>query len=267
MLGNKKIMARVLIIFISLLCLFSGCESLNKSGTKADDNSLRIGVSPTYAPIIYKQGEEIVGLEADLGMELAKYLGRPAKLVVLDWEDQIPALLDKRIDIIMSGMSITKKREYQIAFTIPYFRTGQMALLGTREILSLQTGYYTLVAQSAGLNIGVIKGTTGETFVNKNFRRAKGIISYTTSEGAVKAMKWNKIDLLIYDSPNILMLGAKYEADGLKPLYALLTEEYLAWGIRKTDADLVASANKFLIELEKSGKLDTIVKRWIPIPD
>lgn len=267
MLGNKKTIISMLIVIFSFLCFLAGCESLNKSGTKDDENSLRIGVTPTYPPLIYRQGDDIIGLEADLGIALAKYLGKSVQFVTLAWGDQIPALLDKKIDIIMSGMSITRAREYEIAFTIPYFRTGQMALLGTREILVRQSGYHTLLAQSAGLNFGVIKDTTGEAFVKKNFRRAKGIISYSTSEQAVRALKWNKIDLFIYDSPNILFLAAKHESDGFKPLLSLLTEEYLAWGVRKNDAVLLESANNFLVELEKSGNLDTIVKRWIPIPD
>jgi len=262
---KTKILAVILILAFS--CMLSACESLKKSEVKQDVNVLRVGVTPDSPPLIYKQGEEIIGLEADLAMALAKYLGKQAVFVDLRWGDQIPALQEKKIDIIMSGMSITKAREYDISFAMPYFRTGQMALFGDSGILSLQKSYHTLLAQVPGLRIGVIRGTTGETFVKRYFRRARDIISYTNPENAMTAMKWKKIDVFIYDMPTILMLTAKHQADGFKPMLSLLTEEYFAWGIRKNDPDLLAAANKFLVEFEEKGDLDTIVKKWIPLPE
>jgi ABC-type amino acid transport substrate-binding protein len=43
-----------------------------------------------------------------------------------------------------------------------------------------------------------------------------------------------------------------------------LTDEYLAWGIRKTDPELKASADRFLESISKSGQLESIVRRWLP---
>lgn len=225
---------------------------------------LRVGVSTNAPPLIYKQGAEIVGLEAELAKEFAKFLGKSHRFVEVKWEDQIPALLNNRTDIIMAGMSITKMREVRISFSVPYFRTGQMALIHRKDKNRFPQGYYGILGQAIVLRIGVVKGTTGENFVRKNFGSAKKISSFETSKSAVDALLQRSIDMLIHDGPIVLMLAAEAESAGLTVLPSLMTEEYLAWGIRKNDVALLDSANSFLDKLQKEGRLDKIVKRWIP---
>ena len=221
-------------------------------------------MSTNSPPVIYKQGQQIVGLEAELAREFAKYLGRSLHFVELKWEDQIPALLGNQIDIIMSGMSMTKMRQIRIAFSEPYFRTGQMALIHRKSRDRFSHGYYSILAWSVQLKLGVVKATTGEFFVRKRLSRAKKISSFATSKEAVKALKYREVDMVIHDAPMILMLAAENESEGLIPLPSLLTEEYLAWGIRKNDVELLESANTFIKTLRNDGRLNSIVNRWIP---
>jgi hypothetical protein len=61
----------------------------------------------------------------------------------------------------------------------------------------------------------------------------------------------------------IYMLASENEAD-LVPLSSLLTEEYLAWGVRKNDVELLKAANSFIEALRNDGRLASIVDRWIP---
>ena len=89
-----------------------------------DPNALRVGISTNAPPLIFKQGSEIVGLEAELAKKFGDYLGKSVAFIELPWEEQIPALLANKTDIIMSGMSITKMRQVRIEFSRPYFRTG-----------------------------------------------------------------------------------------------------------------------------------------------
>jgi ABC-type amino acid transport substrate-binding protein len=46
-----------------------------------------------------------------------------------------------------------------------------------------------------------------------------------------------------------------------------LSEEYLAWGIRKNDVTLLEAANNFIDKMTKEDQLDPIINRWIPLPD
>ena len=96
---------------IILLMLIAGCAQPSKSppdSKPADDAVLKVGVSTTSPPFVFKQSGEIVGLDAELAREFSSFIGKKLRFVELKWVDQIPALLDKRTDIIMSGMTIRK---------------------------------------------------------------------------------------------------------------------------------------------------------------
>jgi ABC-type amino acid transport substrate-binding protein len=255
----------VLIFFFSNLCLLSGCTSSNQQATRStvippDKNILRVGVSPNSPPLIYKQSGKIVGLEADFAKELANHLGKSLRFVELEWKDQIRALLDNRIDIIMSGMTRTSLREVRIAFTTPYFKSGQMALIRREDLARFRTGFFSLATSSA---IGAIKDTTGEYFVQSRFSSVDKKL-FSTSKSAVKALIKKEIDIFIHDAPMILYLASENETNGLTALFALLTKEDLAWGIRKDNVELLDSVNSFLQNPHNEKKLKQMIQYWIP---
>jgi ABC-type amino acid transport substrate-binding protein len=70
--------------------------------------------------------------------------------------------------------------------------------------------------------------------------------------------------VFIHDAPMIMMMAAKHQAEGVKPLPFMLNEEYLAWGLRKGDAALADAANAFIDQAKRDGTLISIVQRWIP---
>jgi ABC-type amino acid transport substrate-binding protein len=257
----------ILLYFLTILSLISACgttSSKSIADIKPDKNILRVGVSTDAPPLIYKQGEKVVGLEAELAQEFAQYLGKSVRFIEVEWKDQIPALLDNRTDIIMSGMSVTKMRLIRISFSEPYYKTGQMVLLHKRNNDRIPLDYYGIKAASIILRIGVVKGTTGETFVLDRFGDAKKITPFDTSQKAVDALLNNSIDILIHDGPIILMLASENDSKGLTTSKFHLTEEYLAWGIRKNDIELLNSANRFIDACKQEGKLNNIISRWIP---
>jgi ABC-type amino acid transport substrate-binding protein len=255
----------VLFLIFTALSLFAGCAPTAQQQAKptlipADQNVLRVGVTTESPPLIFKQNNKIVGLEADFARDLAEYLGKSLRFVELKWEDQISALLENRIDIIMSGMSVTALREVRIAFTISYFESGQMALIRRKDAARYSTGLFSFATSSA---IGVIKDTTGEYFVETQFSSIKRK-TYTNPHAAVKDLIDNDIDMFIYDAPMVLYLASENESRGLTVLFALLTKEPLAWGIRKDNVELLESANNFLRRLNQEGKLNKMIKYWIP---
>ena len=77
----------------------------------------------------FKQGGELGGLEVEAARELGEQLGRPVEFIEVKWEDQIPALLAGRTDIVMSSMTSTPERRLRVAFSNPYLRVGQMMLI------------------------------------------------------------------------------------------------------------------------------------------
>lgn len=255
----------VLICLLASLLLLVGCEASRQHTvqtieTPPDVNVLRVGVAPNAQPLVYRQGRTVVGLEADMARELAKDLGKSLQFVEYDWEDLIPALMANKIDIIMSGMSITRLREVRIAFTIPYFKSGLMALIRREDAARFSTGLFSLTTSSA---IGAMKDTTSDFFVETNYSSVKKRL-YSDTKQAVKALSAKQIDMFIYDAPLILYLASENESKGLTALFTLLTEEYLAWGVRKDNKELLEQANNFLRAANSDGRLQQMIKYWIP---
>lgn len=265
-LNHKFLMLLCLLITLNLITACQTTPSKNIANIKPDDNILRVGVSTNIPPLIYKQGEKIVGLEAEFAREFAEYLGKSVRFVEVEWADQIPALLDNRIDIIMSGLSITKMRQVRISFSKPYYRTGLMALFHKNNRRHLPERYLArgIKVFSVMARFGVVKGTTGETFVLENYGDAKKISHFDTTEQAVDALLYNNIDIIIHDGPIILLAASENDTKGLATSMVLLTDEYLAWGIRKNDIDLLISANRFIETYKRDGKLDSMISRWMP---
>jgi polar amino acid transport system substrate-binding protein len=251
--------------------LVAGCAQTTKTPSEpkvADAATLRVGVTTTSPPFVFKQSGEIVGLDAEMAREFARFIGKTPRFVELEWDDQIPALLDNRIDIIMSGMSITNMRKMSIAFSQPYYRSGLMAMVRKSEANRFPVDFYGLLGQAPAMRFGVVKGTTGEAYVNDNFQSAQRVTAYETTREALDALLTpvlvNRIDVFIQDGPILLMLLAENRSADLTVLPSPLTDEYLAWGMRKTDPGLKESADRFLESIAKSGQLESIVKRWLP---
>jgi len=266
--GKKWRLGRLLglILIVTALSLFAGCAPTGQNTTQPnlippDKNVLRVGVSPNSPPLIFRQGNKIVGLEADLARELATYLAKSLRFVELKWDDQIPALLENRIDIIMSGLTITTLREVRISFSIPYFESGQMALIRRQDAARYSTGLFSIATSSA---LGAVKDTTGAYYVETQFSSIKRKL-YKRPGAAVKDLISKDIDMFIYDGPMILYLASENENNGLTALFTPLTREYLAWGIRKDNVELLESANNFLRTFNEAGKLSKVIKYWIPL--
>ena len=243
-------------VIISLVLLQTLTFGLIAADTPAE---LRVGVAPVSPPMIFKEGAKIVGLEADFAQALGKELGRQVKFVELPWEALIDALVNDKIDIIMSSMSVTRARQFRIAFSDPYLRIGQMALIRADE--SRRYGF--VFDSLAGRTVGVRKGTTGDLLVQQEFPRAKRKY-YKSDDEAAMALGKGKIDLFIDDSSMIWHLAGVYEAKGLAVSPLVFTDEVLAWGMRRSDATFQQSVNAFLKKARATGEADRIVHQWIP---
>ncbi len=104
--------------------------------------------------------------------------------------------------------------------------------------------------------------TTGDTFVQKNFPSANRI-AFRAMKDAAYSLKNRTVDLFIHDAPAIAWLISENEAE-LKGFWQLWNVEYLAWGIRRGDQDLLASVNRVLLQWKNDGTLDKVLSHWVP---
>jgi ABC-type amino acid transport substrate-binding protein len=244
--------------FLGVLVLATGVAR-SPVGMAAEPGPLRVGVTPVFPPIIQREGGKIVGVEADFAAALGRALGRPIKFMEVKWDDQFSALADERIDIIMSSLSITRPRQFRAAFCKPYLTIGQMALVRRADAYKYGLGF---PARPEGV-IGVKKATTGDFLVQQEFPHAKRKY-FDGGEPAARALAKKQIDLFICDSPTIWWLEGMNEEQGVMAVPIQLSEENLAWAVRKSDSALLETANQLLEKMQKSGESAAIIKRWIP---
>ena len=249
------------ILLILIVIFFSSCTTTQEVATVDDPgNALRVGVTPNYPPIIFKQGGEIAGVEADLARRLAAELGRPVQFIELVWNKQIPSLLDQKTDIIMSGMSITGTRKVRINFTDQYLKSGLVSLMRVEDEQKYNS---TEKIVNSSSNLGVVAGTTSDIFVRKNFPNIYNIIALQKPEDAPAALDRRSIDIFVHDVPSIMWLVSENEAD-LAAFWHLLNEESLAWGVRRDDDELLMKVNSILDKWKSDGTLKQILLKWLP---
>ena len=225
-------------------------------------SQLRIGISPDYPPLAYKEKPfGLVGLEVDLANQIGKGLGKQIVFVETPFPDLINALLQERIDIIMSGMSVTAEREKLVNFTDSYAPIGQMALVRATDVeLFPNVQAFTHTSQK----VGFVQDTTGELAARGLFLKAK-IVPQPTIEGGVVALRKGEIDVFIHDAPTIWRIAGNPSEQELKGLYWRLTDEHLAWAVRKDDEPLRFAINQELAQLKESGRLKQILSRWVAL--
>ena len=251
------------ILFFVLLAFFLGACGALRTESKPKEVPpvpLRVGVYPYYPPMIFKEKDQVKGVEADLGVRLAKALGRQADFFELSWDRLIPVLMEKKIDIIMSGMTITEARKARVNFTDPYIKIGQMTLMRAED--ASQFNSLASIRESLS-TIGVVKGTTGEAFVRNNFTKAANIISLQKANEASYALINRRIDLFVHDGPSVAWLVSENEGV-LKGYWEPFTEEYLGWALNREDHDLLLQINSILGTWRKDGTLKDVLTHWLP---
>jgi polar amino acid transport system substrate-binding protein len=88
---------------------------------------IRVGMS-TFVPWAMRDKEgNLIGFEIDVANKLAQDMEVEVEFVPTAWSGIIPALLAKKFDVIIGGMSITPQRNLTINFTIPYAHSGLQA--------------------------------------------------------------------------------------------------------------------------------------------
>ena len=94
-------------------------EDVQKRGT------LRVGMA-TFVPWAMRDKDgNLIGFEIDVATKVAEDMGVKVEFVPTAWSGIIPALIAKKFDIIIGGMSITPQRNLTVNFTTPYAHSGQ----------------------------------------------------------------------------------------------------------------------------------------------
>ena len=89
---------------------------------------LKVGLS-TFVPWAMRDKDgNLIGFEVDVATQLAEDMGVEIEFVPTQWSGIIPALIAKKFDVIIGGMSITPQRNLTVNFTRPYANSGQQMI-------------------------------------------------------------------------------------------------------------------------------------------
>jgi ABC-type amino acid transport substrate-binding protein len=239
--------------------LASGCRSASPD-RPASGGVLRIGTVANAPPLIFRQKGQWVGIEAELGEALAARMDMAPVFIAYPPSKLAPALLDGKVDILMAGLTITGERRVRMDFSVPYLVVGQSALIRSSDLLLYNTEIKIRAAKS---RVGVVTDSDGERLAAKYFMNASAR-AFPRAEMAAEALRQKQIDMLIYDAPAVWWLALQYGQQLVlaPPLFA---REEIAWAFRRSSVALRESANQALDDWQKNGRLESILRRWIPI--
>lgn len=244
-----KKLARILsvIMVVALMAtLFASC--------KKEDNVLKMGTNAAFPPYEYYEGDKIVGIDAEIGALIAEKLGMELEIVDMDFNGIIAAVQNGSIDMGMAGMTKDPDREKSVNFSTSYATGVQVVIV--KEGSDIKS-----IDDLAGKKIGVQEATTGDSYATGDFGE-DAVKRYVNGAAAVQDLQNGSIDAVIIDNEPAKAFVAANE--GLAILETEYTVEEYAIAVSKDDSELLEKINKAIAELKEEGKIDEIIKKYIP---
>jgi polar amino acid transport system substrate-binding protein len=248
----KKIYALALIIST---IFFTACFDKEE----VEMNTLTVGMELAYPPfeMTDKEGKPS-GVSVDLAYALGKHLNREVKIENIAWDGLIPSLKTKKVDIIISSMTINDERKKTIDFSDPYAQSSLAILVGKN------TGINSIDdLNHQGKVVAVKKGSTGHSYARDHLKNAT-ILVFDKESASVLEVIQGKADGFIYDQLTIYKNWSKNK-DTTKPLLTSFQKDFEYWGmaLRQGEPELKASINEFIKKAKEDGTFDKASYRYL----
>ena len=222
--------------------------------------ALRVGLA-TFVPWAMRdKNGELIGFEIDVAKQLAKDMGVGIEFVPTAWDGIIPALIAGKFDTIISGMSITSKRNLTVNFTRPYANTGYILMASTER--ADKKGLKTLADfNKSGITIATRRASTGAVAMQKNFPKAK-LIHFDDDTLAFQEAANGNVDG-VSSTPPKAAFEVERRAGKLRVVsHELMSPTREAFALRKGDPDALNFFNNWIQEKQASGWLQERHAYW-----
>lgn len=248
------------VIALSLLLGLSAVSSVYA----ALPQTVRIGTDATYAPFSSKDSKgDFVGFDIDLGNEMCSRIKVKCTWVGSDFDALIPSLKAKKIDAIISSLSITEKRQQEIAFSEKLYAAD------SRLIAAKGSTIEPTLDSLKGKHVGVLQGSTQEGYANDNWR-SKGIdvVAYQNQDLIYSDLAAGRLDAALQDevaaSEGFLKtpVGKDYKFGGPSVKDEQLFGVGTGMGVRKEDNELREALNKAFAEMRADGTYEKLAKKY-----
>ena len=160
---------------------------------------IKIGTEGAYPPWNSKDASgNLIGFEVELAQELCTLMKYECTIVEQDWDGMIPALVMRKFDAIMAGMSITAERQKTITFSQGYadevaslavMKGSNLEGMDTPEGINLSLGgsdvkkaLKTLTGALAGKTVCTQTGTIHQNFLESGDVGSVNVRTYKTQD-------------------------------------------------------------------------------------
>lgn len=258
--------------FLATLALVVLCASSVAVGTDArattlqrilDQGELRVGTSGNQPPFTMRSKDgTLIGYEIDLAGMLANAMGVELKLVEKPFGELLDALEANEVDVVMSGMTMTPRRNLRAAFVGPYVISGKSILTKDQTIARIDEASD---LDASGLNIAVLSRSTSQEFVERNLPEANLVAVANYDEGVAMVLD-DRVDLMIADYPICALSVLRHADQGLVTLAEPLTIEPIGIAIRPDAPLLLNMIENYLTAIDAMGVLDELETLWFDDP-
>jgi polar amino acid transport system substrate-binding protein len=250
------------IVLVLVSAMLLTVVSVAMAGKKMDDilkkGELVVGVTGTQPPLnVTNKDGKIIGFDADIAKMIASNMGVKIKFSSMPFPELLPALKAGKVDMIISSMTMTLKRNLDVVFVGPYYISGKGILTKAENIDVMQ--------RTEGLNnpdfkVAALKDSTSQSFVEQ--AAPKATVKTTKSyDEAIELLLQDEVNAVVADYPYCAFTAFRYKDKGLVAGQSKFTVEPLGIATHE-DALLINWLNNFLNMFEASGQLKLLTKKW-----
>lgn len=275
---NKKRLAFLLTGAMLLGSALAGCSSSDTSGADGDtttttgssaaaddtqlktaqDGVLTMATNAFFPPYEFYEGDEIIGIDAEVGKAIADKLGLEFEIADMDFETIITAIQSGKADMGMAGMTVTEDRLKNVDFSQSYATGVQVVIVPEDSDIASPDDLM-------GKLIGVQTGTTGDIYASDTPEKGgfgeDAVVQYSKGADAIVALQQDKVDAVIIDNEPAKAFVAANE--GLKILETEYVNEDYAIAFSKDNTALRDAVDTALGELIADGTVQSIVDKYI----
>ena len=248
-----KLISVLAALAIALICCGCGAKSMT-----AKEGKLIMATNAEFPPYEYKEGDKILGIDAEVAKLIADKLGLELEIADVDFDSIIPGVQSGKYDMGMAGMTVTDERKEKVNFSDSY-------ATGVQVVIVKEDSEIKSIDDLEGKKIGAQQGTTGyiyasDTPKNDGFGE-ENVTGYQNGALAVEALKGGKVDCVIIDNEPAKAYVAANE--GLKILDTEYVTEDYAICFAKENTELQEKVNDALKELIEDGSVKKVVDKYI----
>jgi len=256
-------MKYLFILLVGLVSIMSFFGFADDAGEKQVDEStvgeIRFLFDSKSPPFSFKEGDELKGLDIELGEAIGRALGRKVIWinVPFDMRNYANILEADGADAALAAITITRIRKYYVDFTRPYFSTS----LAVAVRPDVEWNQRSFARGLEGKIVGVMKGTTAEDWVRRNLKAS--IKTYDSPLSLVRALKdgGNLAFAVLIDDAILNYLRLQGTTDFKIVEKGLIQEDY-GIAVSNGASDVLAVLNAALQQIELSGEYDRIYDSW-----